>query len=177
MKNGAARRHANVGSPRKGEGITCRRVIARNIVHVFWSHRDDCERTLSLNINCLLSELAFLTRSSLSQSEEWITLILQEMRMNQSRFISPEEAAAMAHMSVRTMSTRFKQIMGKSLHEYQLTLKLEMAYHTLRTGRYSVKEVAQLFGFCDPYHFSRTFKKVYGVSPIQVRSDPPGGKA
>ena len=73
MKNGAARRHANVGSPRKGEGITCRRVIPRNIVHVFWSHRDDCVRTLSLNINCLLSELAFLTRSSLSQSEEWIT--------------------------------------------------------------------------------------------------------
>ena len=152
-------------------------VIARNIVHVFWSHRDDCDRTLSLNINCLLSELSFIARNSLSQSEEWITQLLQEMRMNQSRFISPEEAAAMAHMSVRTMSTQFKQIMGKSLHEYQLALKLEMAYHTLRTGRYSVKEVAQLFGFCDPYHFSRAFKKVYGLSPSQVRSAPPGGKA
>ena len=149
-------------------------VIARNIVHVFWSHRDDSERTLSLNINCLLSELAFLARNSLSQSEEWITLLLQEMRMNQSRFISPEEAAETAHMSVRSMSTRFKQIMGKTLHEYQLTLKMEMAYHTLCTGRYSVKEVAQTFGFCDPYYFSRVFKKVYGMSPSELRYHPPG---
>ena len=149
-------------------------VIARNIVHVFWSHRDDCERTLSLNINCLLSELAFLARNSLSQSEEWITRLLQEMRMNQSHFVTPEEAAKMAHMSIRTMSTRFKRIMGKSLHEYQLSIKLEMAYHALCTGRYSVKEVAQTFGFCDPYYFSRIFKKTYGTSPSEIRNNPPG---
>ena len=149
-------------------------VIARNIVHVFWSHRDDCERTLSLNINCLLSELAFIARNSLSQAEEWITRLLQEMRMNQAHFVSPEEAAEMAHMSVRTMSTRFKRIMGKTLHEYQLSMKLEMAYHALSTGRYSVKEVAQTFGFCDPYHFSRAFKKVYGISPGQLKNNPPG---
>ena len=125
-------------------------VIARNIINIFWWQRDDCERTLSLNINCLLSELAYIARNSLSQSEEWITRLLQEMRMNQSRFVSPEEAADMAHMSVRTMSARFKRIMGKTLHEYQLSMKLEMAYHALGTGRYTVKEVAQTFGFCDP---------------------------
>ena len=149
-------------------------VIARNIVNVFWSNRDDCERTLSLNINCLLSELAFLARFSLSQSEEWITQLVKEMRMNQSRFVSPEEAAEMAHMSVRTMSSRFKKIMGRTLHEYQLSLKLEMASHALSTGRYSVKEVAQIFGFCDPYYFSRAFKKVYGMPPSQMKNRNPG---
>ena len=77
-------------------------------------------------------------------------------------------------MSVRTMSARFKRLMGKTLHEYQLSMKLEMAYHTLRTGRYTVKEVAQTFGFCDPYYFSRTFKKTYGLSPSEVRYHPPG---
>ena len=149
-------------------------VIVRNIINIFWWNRDDCERTLSLNINCLLSELAFIARNSLSQSEEWITRLLQEMRMNQSRFVSAEEAAETAHMSVRTMSARFKRIMGKTLHEYQLSMKLEMAYHTLRTGRYSVKEVAQVFGFCDPYYFSRVFKKAYNLSPSEVRNHPPG---
>ena len=149
-------------------------VIARNIINIFWWQRDDCERTLSLNINCLLSELAYIARNSLSQSEEWITRLLQEMRMNQSRFVSLEEAADMAHMSVRTMSARFKRIMGKTLHEYQLSMKLEMAYHALGTGRYTVREVAQTFGFCDPYYFSRTFKKAYGMSPSEVRFHPRG---
>ena len=55
-------------------------------------------------------------------------------------------------------------------------MKLEMAYHALCTGRYTVKEVAQTFGFCDPYYFSRIFKKAYGLSPSKVRNSPPGGK-
>ena len=144
-------------------------VIARNIVHVFWSRRDDRERTLTLNLNCLLSELAFVARNSMSQGEEWIIVLLQQMRMNPSRFVTPEEAAETAHMSVRTLSSRFKRIMGRTLHEYQVSMKLEMAYNALSTGHYSVKEVSQNFGFCDPYYFSRTFKKIYGVSPSELK--------
>ena len=148
-------------------------VIARNIINVFWSHRDDCQRTLSLNLNCLLSELSYMARNSISQTEEWITSLLQEIRMNPSRFISPEEAARDAHMSVRTLSSHFKKITGKSLHEYQLAVKLEMSYNALCTGHYTVKEVSRNFGFCDPYYFSRVFKKAYGHSPSEIKTGPP----
>ncbi len=149
-------------------------VIARNIINVFWSHRDDCERTLSLNLNCLLSELSYMARNSISQPEEWITRLLQEIRMNPSRFITPEEAARDANMSVRTMSSHFKKIMGSSLHEYQVSVKLEMAYNALCTGHYIVKEVARNFGFSDPYYFSRVFKKAYGITPSEIKIGPPG---
>ena len=148
-------------------------VIARNIINVFWSHREDCERTLSLNLNCLLSELSYMARNNISPAEEWITRLLQEIRMNPSRFITPEEAAREAHMSVRTMSSRFKKITGKTLHEYKLSVKLEMSYNALCTGHYTVKEVARNFGFCDQYYFSRIFKKVYGHSPSEIKTGPP----
>ena len=147
--------------------------IARNIINVYWSHRDDCERTLTFNLNCLLNELSFISRNSFSQPEEWITQLLREIRMTPSRYITPEKAARSANMSVRTMSSRFKKIMGKSLHEYQVSVKLEMSYNALCTGHYTVKEVARNFGFCDPYYFSRVFKKTYGMSPSEIKKGPP----
>ena len=103
-----------------------------------------------------------------------ITKLIQNIRMNPSRFITPEEAAQEAHMSVRTLSSRFKKIIGKTLHEYQMSVKLEMAYNLLCTGHYTVKEVSRDFGFCDPYYFSRVFKKAYGMPPSEIKDGPPG---
>lgn len=40
-------------------------------------------------------------------------------------------------------------------------------------GGYNVKTVAERFGFCDPYYFSRMFKKRFGVSPKQIKAHDP----
>jgi AraC-like DNA-binding protein len=50
---------------------------------------------------------------------------------------------------------------------YQMLLRLKMRHATdLLNGSPSlIKQVAKTVGFADPYHFSRVFKKVYGVSP------------
>ena len=58
--------------------------------------------------------------------------------------------------------------------EKSYMFNLSKHYDLRSTGRYTVKEVAQTFGFCDPYYFSRTFKKAYGTSPSEVRYHPPG---
>jgi len=123
-------------------------------------------------VNYLLGELAHLARNTLAQPEEWFTLLLRELRMNPSRFYSQEEAAEIAHMSVRSFSAHFRRMMGRSFHDYQLSQKLDQAYQALRTGGYTVRETAVNFGFCDPYYFSRVFKKNFGISPGEVKRDP-----
>jgi AraC-like DNA-binding protein len=53
---------------------------------------------------------------------------------------------------------------------YQLLLRLKMRHAADRlhaTGA-MVKEVAAELGFKDPYHFSRAFKRVYGLSPRRL---------
>lgn len=50
---------------------------------------------------------------------------------------------------------------------YQMLLRLKMQHATdLLSGAPSlIKQIAKAVGFEDPYHFSRVFKKFYGVSP------------
>lgn len=80
----------------------------------------------------------------------------------------------MVGMSVRTLSKRFKDITGISIHQYQMNTKLESAYHALRSGSVTVKTVSERFGFCDPYYFSRAFKEKFGVSPSKLIGSAPG---
>lgn len=95
------------------------------------------------------------------------------MHSDMSRFYTLEEAAALAGMQVRTLSARFRRAMGKSVHQYQLDMKLEAAYGALGTGNYTVKQIADYYGFCDPYYFSRVFKKRYGLAPSDIKRGHP----
>ena len=46
-----------------------------------------------------------------------------------------------------------------------LAVKMNRAAELLAVGSPLVKQVAEAVGFADPYHFSRAFKAVHGLSP------------
>lgn len=99
--------------------------------------------------------------------------LLAALHADASRFYTLEEAAQLTGMQVRTLSARFRKAMGKSVHQYQLDMKLEMAYNALTTGNYTVRQVAENYGFCDPYYFSRVFKKRFGMAPSDLKNGNP----
>ena len=47
--------------------------------------------------------------------------------------------------------------------------KIARACYLLEVSDLPVAEVAQRFGFDDPYYFSRVFRKITGVSPSHYR--------
>ncbi len=61
--------------------------------------------------------------------------------------------------------TLFKAKKGVTPLQYLLSLRLENAHGLLKTGGFTVREIAQASGFSDPLYFSRFYKKRYGVSP------------
>jgi AraC-like DNA-binding protein len=63
----------------------------------------------------------------------------------------------------------FRRFQGTSPYQYLLRRKMiQAAEYLVETGGL-VKEAAQRVGFADPYHFSRCFKAIHGVSPRQLR--------
>ena len=149
--------------------------LFRQIIDVFWSHRDDQQRKLNMLLNLLLAEISYESRRipHMQNQDAWITKLLQVLRTDINRFYTLEEAAQLSHMHVRTFSDKFRQIMGKTFHQYQLDMKLELAYNALLSGQRTVKQVSEEYGFCDPYYFSRVFKKRYNISPSTIKHNNP----
>lgn len=50
-------------------------------------------------------------------------------------------------------------------------MRLKRASTLLERTNYRLKQIAHLTGFENQYHFSRLFKKIYGISPSEYRKD------
>lgn len=77
-----------------------------------------------------------------------------------------EEIAARANLSESRFTVLFKQAMGCSPGSYCRALRLRRA-HELLTGGATVAETAAILGFYDVFHFSRSFKRSFGVTPAE----------
>lgn len=74
------------------------------------------------------------------------------------------EAAAACHVAPAYFSRLFSRFSGQAPYQLLMRLKMNHAATLLQEGRWMVREVADGFGM-DPFHFSRTFKRVHGLSP------------
>ena len=63
----------------------------------------------------------------------------------------------------------FKRETGCSIMEYFVRLKIEKAKEFLRDGGLSVQEISNLLSFSEPNYFTKTFKRVTGLTPSAYR--------
>ena len=63
----------------------------------------------------------------------------------------------------------FRRYDHQSPYQYLLRLKMNLAAELLQQPASLVKQVAEETGFGDPFHFSRAFKTVFGLSPDAFR--------
>lgn len=86
------------------------------------------------------------------------------------RFFSNTMLAEMTGVSVKTAETKFKALFGITIHQYILNFKIEQAIVYLKSfPEMQIKEIAYNLGFYDEYHFSKQFKKITGISPLEYR--------
>lgn len=77
--------------------------------------------------------------------------------------------ATSLHLSYNRFRHLFKRHTGSAPYQYHLQLRINRAKDLLRNTSLSVRQVATALGFCDPYHFSKIFKRHTNVSPQQWR--------
>ncbi len=85
------------------------------------------------------------------------------------------EMAAVSRMPMETFRKRFVAEVGMPPLSYLLRCKMERAKELLREPHSTVRQVGADVGMQDPYHFSKQFKAIVGISPsvfIRLVSNP-----
>lgn len=91
------------------------------------------------------------------------------MRKNYSYPLTVEAVARRCGVDRSHLFRLFKQHLQLSPQQYLIRLRLNKAEELLQTTSLSVSEVAFSCGFNDLCHFSRLFKRRFGVSPSARR--------
>lgn len=99
--------------------------------------------------------------------------LLSEIKSDLSRWWTVKEMAEFCSMSDDQLRRIFLKYTGCKPKLYLDRLKLKRAGELLTTTRQGIAEIAQSFGYLDPYHFSRRFKAIMGISPRQYRDNAP----
>ena len=82
--------------------------------------------------------------------------------------ITLELLAEKLFVSPTYLSKIFKEATGVSPINYLIRVRMKHAHNLLEHNQLPIRDVAQAVGYQDAYHFSKLFKKNYGVAPSQV---------
>ena len=94
---------------------------------------------------------------------------IKYLSSNYDKQITTRSLAETAHLSEGYFCQIFKEVTGKTAMEYLNHIRTDKAEKMLKKTEMTVTEIAFCCGFDDANYFSRTFKKIKGVSPQSVR--------
>ena len=91
------------------------------------------------------------------------------IEQNYARPITVEDMAARCKLDRSYFGKIFKDTMGESPQTFLIRYRMSQAAQLLVTTNLSVGDVSVRTGYPNQLHFSRAFKKTYGVSPREYR--------
>lgn len=152
--------------------------ISRLMQEIYLEHTSKSafyEQKLDCLVNLLFIQLSRQLQSSMhmqSVNAEFYP-IFQNARMeilsNISEDWSSEKMAALTNLSVSHFYKYYTLFFGRSPKKELLEARISHAKYLLSINHLSVNQTAALCGFQNLSHFSRYFKQLVGVSPLQYR--------
>jgi AraC family transcriptional regulator len=134
----------------------------------FFSAPDD------LTVESLLAEiLSVAARTPRPESRHipsWLSRVLDKLKTEHSRRLTLSELAREAGVHPVHLSRVFRRCVGEGIGDYVHRLRVRAACEQMLAPETSLAELSFNTGFADQSHFTRSFRRITGMTPAAFRS-------
>ena len=116
----------------------------------------------------LYAQYLTMTNSVVVSSEDLADEVQSYLVHHYSEDLTIDFLCNYFNVSKGTLHSHFKNTFHTTIHKRLLSIRLEEARKLLSTSKLSIKEISLKVGFQDPDYFSKTYKKVYKVTPKET---------
>ena len=120
-------------------------------------------------------QLAFPVQQPFPKDENLLK-IARYIHTNLEKPLTIESTAKEFGMSTRTLSRKFKEILGMNYVRFLRSLRITRSLELMLEDKYNMYEIAMMVGYNSLSSFSNIFKKVIGVAPTEYQQKLKGGR-
>ena len=148
------------------------------ILSSFIEIRNDFHRKDGYNINTMtfnLEKLVYLILSIEDKNHRYlgdpynINEVIENMRINPYEKYESRQIAAAKGISEVYFRLLFREFCGMSFSKFLFQTRLESSKNLILSGKYRIKEIAELCGYSGTGSFSNAFCANFGISPRTYR--------
>ena len=99
--------------------------------------------------------------------DTYIKEAISFIELNYGRVISVEDIADFCNINRSYLNRLFKESTGKTLQNFLMYYRMNRAAELLKVSELTVNEIGKRCGYQNQLHFSRAFKTIFGLSPMQ----------
>ncbi|MBF8747484.1 GlxA family transcriptional regulator [Pseudomonas monteilii] len=108
-------------------------------------------------------------RTLLGSAQPKLSQVVAIMEANLEEPLGLDELASLNDVTVRQLERLFHKHLQRTPSQYYLELRLSRARELLLRSDVQVREVALACGFSSPAHFSKSYSRFFGLSPLGER--------
>lgn len=115
------------------------------------------------------SLFAFRRQGEKNRAEQAIQQVCRYIEANLDQDLSLTRLAQVIHFNPSYLSRMFKQEKGMNLSEYIENCRVRRAKELLKKSELKINEIGLMVGYDAPHSFTRFFKRMTGVTPLEYR--------
>ncbi len=143
------------------------RSLEKRLEHFFHPDNQDSEKLTMLCYE-LLNAMPLLTPGN--KYPAILNRILNTIHNNLEKPLTIKSLIGDSNANLLYINRLFRKYLNTTPHQYIIEQRMAAAGKLLKSGTYSVKEVAFAVGYPNPLNFSTEFRKRYGCSPKEYKT-------